>query len=208
MTFRIKLCGVRTAKDALVCAEAGADEIGVVFARSSKRCVSIASAQMIRDALPAHIPLIGVFLDASTAEVEAVLSEVKLAAVQLHGALPERKPKLPIHVALQVADRGSLERIAQLPWAARLLLDSPKGGGSGASFDWDLVPHARALSPIELFLAGGLTVDNVAEAIRRARPDGVDVASGIEDAAAFKDPARVRAFVQAARAAAVQVESQ
>ena len=208
MILRIKLCGVRTAKDALVCAEAGADEIGVVFAKSSKRCVSIASAQMIRDALPVHVPLVGVFLDATAVELEGVLSEVRLSAVQLHGAIPERRPKVPIYVALHVAGRASLEQIGQLPWAARLLLDSPKGGGSGASFDWDLVPHARALSPLELFLAGGLTADNVAGAIRRARPDGIDVASGIEDAAAFKDPVKVRAFVQAARAAAAEVESQ
>ena len=202
MSLLIKLCGVRTAKDAQVCAEAGADEIGVVFAKSSKRCVSVASAQMIRDALPAHIPLIGVFLDATAVELEAVLSEVRLAAVQLHGAIPERRPKLPVYVALHVADRASLARIAEVPWAARVLLDSPKGGGSGASFDWDLVPAARAFAPKQLFLAGGLTADNVAEAVRRARPDGVDVASGIEDGAAFKDPAKVRAFVQAARAAA------
>lgn len=201
MSLLIKLCGVRTAKDALVCVEAGADEIGVVFAKSSKRRVTIASAQMIRDALPAATPLVGVFLDATAEELEAVLREVALFAVQLHGALPARRPAVPAYVALHVDGPASLARIADVPWAARVLLDSPKGGGSGTAFDWDLVPQARAHGPRQLFLAGGLTPENVAAAIRRAQPDGVDVASGIEDAQAFKDAARVHAFVAAAREA-------
>ena len=96
-----------------------------------------------------------------------------------------------------MTDAASLE---PRPGAARLLLDGPSGG-SGKSFAWSLAAHARELHRGPIFVGGGLTADNVARAIVEARPDGVDIASGIEDAAGFKDPERVRAFVRAARGA-------
>jgi phosphoribosylanthranilate isomerase len=198
MSVRIKLCGVRTVEDALLCAEAGADEIGVVFAARSKRRVSVETAKAIRGALPAQTPLVGVFLDAPLDEVLRTAREVGLAAAQLHGAWPVfATAELPLHAALQVTDDSSLQA---RPGAARLLLDGP-AGGSGKPFPWRLSVRARALQRAELFVAGGLTAENVAQAIAEARPDGVDVASGIENAAGFKDPERVRAFVRAARGA-------
>ena len=196
MTVRIKLCGVRTVEDALLCAAEGADEIGVIFAPRSKRRVSVAEAKAIRDALPARLPLVGVFLDAQLEEVLRVAREVDLQAAQLHGAWPAETAELPLYAALQVTDESSLQ---PRPGAARILLDGP-AGGSGKSFAWTLAEKARKLGP-PLFIGGGLTPDNVAQAIAAARPSGVDVASGIENAQGYKDPARVRAFVEAARRA-------
>lgn len=192
---RVKLCGVRTAGDALLCAEAGADEIGVVFAARSRRRVTVAEAKAIRDALPAQVALVGVFLDAALEEVLRIAREVGLQAAQLHGSAWPGAAALPLYAALQVTGRDSLQ---PRPGAARLLLDGP-AGGSGKSFAWELAAAAREVHPGELFIAGGLTAENVAQAIAAARPDGVDVAGGIEGRDGFKDPDRVRAFVRAAR---------
>ena len=199
--IRIKLCGVRTPSDALLCAEAGADEIGVVFAAQSRRRVTLAQARAIRDALPARIPLVGVFLDGTPREVSEAARAVGLSAAQLHGAwLPEvpGAGALPLYAALQVAGEHALDALGQRPTAARVLLDGP-AGGSGKSFAWSLAARARELHKAPLFIAGGLTRDNVAQAIREARPDGVDVSSGIEGPDGFKDAAKVRAFVEAVR---------
>jgi phosphoribosylanthranilate isomerase len=195
--MKIKLCGVRTVADALLCAREGADEVGVIFAAKSKRRVTVQEAKAIRDALPSGVPLVGVFLDAPLAEVTRVAAEVGLQAAQLHGAWPAERAGLPLYAALQVVSEESLQ---PRPGAARLLLDGP-AGGSGKSFAWSLAAKARALQESELFIGGGLTPENVAQAIAEARPSGVDVASGIEGPDGYKDGDRVRAFVRAARGA-------
>ena len=201
--LRIKLCGVRTARDAELCARAGADEIGVVFAPRSRRCVTVATAREIRAALPANVPLVGVFQDAPLDEAMSVAADVGLAAVQLHGTLPAPGGRrgVPLYAAVQVDGDAALDRLAALEAFRRVLLDGPGGGGGGASFTWALAHKARTVCSAELFIGGGLSAANVAEAIRAAQPDGVDVASGIEGPDGFKDPSRVRAFVDAARAA-------
>ena len=193
--MKIKLCGVRTVADALLCADEGADEIGVIFAATSRRRVTVEQAKAIRDALPARLPLVGVFLDAALAEVEAVARAVGLQAAQLHGTWPSARAALPQYAALQVVSEGSRQ---PRPGAARLLLDGP-AGGSGKSFAWTLAARARELHEGEVFIGGGLTAENVARAIAEARPSGVDVASGIEGPDGFKDRERVRAFVRAVR---------
>ena len=197
--MKIKLCGVRTVADALLCAEAGADELGVIFAPGSRRRVTVAEAAAIRAALPAEVPLVGVFQGATADDVAATARAVGLAAAQLHNGW-FHLDALPLYAAVQVADEAALGRLSALDSAARILLDGPSGG-SGRSFAWSLGPLARTLHPAPLFIAGGLTPDNVAQAIAEAAPDGVDVASGIEGRDGFKDAGRVRAFVQAARQA-------
>lgn len=192
--MRIKLCGVRTVDDALLCAAEGADEIGVVFAPKSKRRVTVGEAKAIRDALPSRLPLVGVFLDAEIDDVLRVAREVGLQAAQLHGTWPAAAAELPLYAALQVTGESALQ---PRPGAARILLDGP-AGGSGKSFAWELA--ARRTFEVPVFIAGGLTPENVAAAIGAARPAGVDVASGIENAQGYKDPLKVRAFVHAARA--------
>jgi phosphoribosylanthranilate isomerase len=193
--MRIKLCGVRTVADALLCAEEGADEIGVIFAARSRRRVTVEEAKAIRDAVPRQVPVVGVFLDAELSDVLRVAEEVGLQAAQLHGKWPERRAALPLYAVLQVESEDSLQA---RPGAVRLLLDGP-AGGSGKSFAWALAERARALHAGELFVAGGLTAENVGQAIREARPSGVDVAGGIEGPDGYKDRERVRAFVRAAR---------
>jgi len=193
--MKIKLCGVRTVADALLCANEGADEIGVVFASRSRRCVTPEEAKAIRDALPPRVPLVGVFLDTELAEVLRVAEQVGLQAAQLHGAWPRESSTLPLYAALQVLSEDSFQ---PRPGAARILLDGPDAG-SGRSFAWGLAAKLRANHAGEVFIAGGLTPDNVAQAIAEANPSGVDVASGIEGPDGYKDPARVRAFVRAAR---------
>jgi phosphoribosylanthranilate isomerase len=195
--MKIKLCGVRAVADAVLCANEGADEIGVIFAANSRRRVSVQEAKAIRDALPARIPLVGVFLDADLPEVVRIADQVGLQAAQLHGAWPVGSTALPLYAALQVMSEDSLQ---PRPGAARILLDGP-AAGSGKSFAWSLADKARALLGGELFVAGGLTPANVAQAIVEARPSGVDVASGIEGPDGYKDLERVRAFVRAARGA-------
>jgi len=202
---RIKLCGVRRARDAELCARAGADEIGVVFAPRSRRCVTVETAREIRAALPAGARLVGVFQDAELTQALRVADEVGLSAVQLHGMLPQPAGALPLYAAVQVDGEAALARLTGLGGFRRVLLDGPGGGGGGVAFAWTLAQRARSLCAAEVFIGGGLTADNVAKAIRAARPDGVDVASGIEGPDGFKDPARVRDFVAAARAAAEEL---
>jgi phosphoribosylanthranilate isomerase len=196
--MKVKLCGVRTVDDALLCVEAGADEIGVIFAEGSKRRVTLETAQAIRDALPAAVPVVGVFKDTPLDEVLRTIFEAGLQAAQLHGAWPGGGADLPLYAALQITDESALQ---PRPGAARVLLDGP-AGGSGVPFAWSLAQKARAIFPdVPIFVSGGLTAENVSQAIAQARPSGVDVASGIENESGFKDPARVRAFMRAAREA-------
>jgi phosphoribosylanthranilate isomerase len=227
---RIKLCGVRRVADAVLCADAGADEIGIVLAPASRRRVSTAEARAIRAALPARTALVGVFLDATLRELIEAARAVPLSAVQLHGEAPDLAAlaalRLPIYRALQVDGTASLDALgsrggvsgagvsgaiasaavasaagAVLSGYARVLLDGPGGGGAGARFDWALARAARLRFSSPLFVAGGLTDENVAEAVRVSAADGVDVSSGIEGEDGFKDAVRVRAFVAAATAA-------
>jgi len=182
----------------VLCAEAGADEVGVIFAPRSKRRVTADEARRIRAALPAHVPLVGVFQDARLEEALRIAEEVGLAALQFHGKLPEPGGDLPLYAAVQV-NGDALESAASFAGFRRVLLDGPSGG-SGIPFAWPLARKLRG-SVEEIFVAGVLDAANVAEAIRQGDPDGVDVASGIEGPDGFKDPDRVRAFVRAARGA-------
>lgn len=199
---RIKLCGVRTESCALACAEAGADEVGVVFAPGSPRRVTPEQARRIRAALPPQVPLVGVFQDAALAQLAEAIRAAGLSAVQLHGALPAAAELASLQVPVYRALHGLAFEPLEAPGRfARVLLDGPRGGGRGERLDWSAVPAARAWTRAPLFLAGGLDPDNVAAAIAQARPDGVDVASGIEGPDGLKDPIRARTFVAAARAA-------
>jgi len=196
--MRVKLCGVRRPEDAVLCADAGADEVGIIFAPRSKRRVTVEEARRIRAALPAQVPLVGVFQDAPLEEALRIAEEVGLAALQFHGKLPEPGGELPLYAAVQV-NGAAVELASSLAGFRRVLLDGPSGG-SGIPFAWSLARTVRGSVP-EVFVAGGLDASNVAEAIQKANPDGVDVASGIEGPDGFKDPDRVRAFVRAARGA-------
>jgi len=205
--LRVKICGITSAEDGLAASAAGADAIGLVFWPRSPRALDLGRAREIAAALPPLVLRVGVFVDAPAAEIARTADAVGLDLVQLHGdeppdalaALPRRALK-----ALRVGDGFRPEQaLAYEGRAAGLLLDTRHGsapGGSGRSFDWS---HARALRERVRFLvlAGGLTPENVAEAIAAVRPDAVDVSTGVESSPGRKDPVRVAAFVAAARGA-------
>lgn len=208
MSVQLKLCGVRRVSDALLCAEAGADELGVIFAAGSKRRITLDEARAIRAATPPSVPLTAVFQGATLDELRIAAGTGLFSALQLHGAVPSGAGLLdvPLVRALQLQSDLLPADLALAPPGggppyARLLLDGP-AGGSGLSFAWGLARSVRARLPpqTQLFVAGGLHAGNVAQAIAAAAPDGVDVASGIEGSDGFKDPERVRAFVAAVRA--------
>jgi phosphoribosylanthranilate isomerase len=198
----VKICGLTSVEDALMCVEAGADAIGLNFAPSSSRCVSQALAREIVAALPAHVQSVGVFVDADHAALSAVRSAVGLTCLQLHGdEPPELLAQFLPHAykALRVRDVGVIAEAARYGGEFVLLDAYVHGvhGGSGARFDWSLATELARTR--KLMLAGGLVPSNVAEAVATVQPFCVDVASGVESAPGKKDPALVRAFVQAAK---------
>jgi phosphoribosylanthranilate isomerase len=207
-SFLVKICGVTTADDAALAAGAGADAIGVNLWPGSKRFVGdAAAARRVLDAVPAGILKVGVFVNAAAGEVARALAELGLDRAQLHGderAADFRElPSGALIRALRIRDAGSFDDVGG--WGAPLFLYDAfvEGfGGGGVAAPWPLIARA-AVRPF--LLAGGLTPDNVGAAIAATRPDGVDVASGVERAPGRKDPAKIVAFIAAARAAAARM---
>jgi phosphoribosylanthranilate isomerase len=201
----IKICGLRTVEHALVAAEAGADLIGLVFA-PSRRQVSLADASAIAAAvrgLPAPRPqIVGLFVNAPVAEINAAVESVGLDLVQLSGdeSLADAAGVgRPIMKSIRMD--GSEREAAWIAAGARLLVDAHMPGaygGTGARADWQLAAELAWRAPI--MLAGGLDPANVAEAIAQVRPSGVDVSSGVEEGG-VKSAAKIRAFIAAARGA-------
>lgn len=205
-TVRIKICGITRVEDAVAAAEAGADAIGLVFYAKSPRAVSILQARQIIAALPPFVTTVGLFVDASRCELGEILDAVPLDLLQFHG---DETPEAcsghgrPYIKALRVKPGDDVAgRIAQYPEARGFLLDTyVEGvpGGTGQAFDWSLVPKDVSRP---LVLAGGLTPDNVAEAIARVRPYAVDVSGGVEASKGVKDAEKIRAFVAQCRSVA------
>ena len=200
--IRVKICGITNAEDALVAVEAGADALGFVFFRGSPRFISPEQAAAIIRNLPPFVQMVGLFVNEDPVMVNSVADHCCLDLVQLHG---DESPdycatiKRRLIKAFRVKDASSLEALPDYPVAA-CLLDawSPAArGGTGTTFNWDIAARAAAERPI--ILAGGLTPENVAEAIATVKPYAVDVSSGVEIAAGKKDAALVRAFIRTAR---------
>jgi phosphoribosylanthranilate isomerase len=203
---RIKICGITRPADALAAAHAGADAIGLVFYPPSPRYLSLERAREIRDALPPFVQTVALFVNADAAQISQVIGRVHPGMLQFHG---EETPEfcaqfgLPFVKACRVKEGVSaLEYLRPFSRAAAWLFDShvPEYGGVGERFDWSLVP-AKAERPV--ILSGGLARENVAVAIRRVRPWGVDVSSGVESAKGIKDAARIAAFIAEVRNADV-----
>jgi phosphoribosylanthranilate isomerase len=208
VTVRIKICGVTTVEDALQAARAGADAVGLNFSPRSRRRVDVETARAIALALPPLVAPVGVFVNQPRAEVLAIAARARLAAVQLHGdEAPDECEgyPLPVWKALRLASPLPLAWLDEWRAAQGFVVDAPvtgagEYGGSGQRCDWEAAREAAARAPV--LLAGGLTPENVAEAIRAVRPWGVDVASGVERSPGVKDPEKVAAFVRRARQAA------
>jgi phosphoribosylanthranilate isomerase len=216
--FRIKICGITNVADAVAAVDAGADAIGLNFYHGSKRCVSVAEARRVAGAIADRVERVGVFVNASVDEIRQICRDASLHLIQLHGNEPPEllrslKKDFCIIRARRLDERGMLAigedvdaccKIAGVRPDAILVDAAAAGqfGGTGHTVDWQqLADHRQWMSGIPLILAGGLTPDNVAEAIRVVRPHAVDVASGVESAPGKKDAAKVRDFVAAARAA-------
>jgi phosphoribosylanthranilate isomerase len=199
MRTRVKICGITRPQDAEAAARAGADAIGLVFYGPSPRNVPLDRAAAIRDALPPFVQTVALFVNPAETEVRSVIERVRPALLQFHGEEPQAFCAgfgQPYIKACRVKEGVDLlEYFRAYPDTAGWLADAwVEGyGGAGKSFDWDLIPAQRGRP---LVLSGGLTHDNVREAVRRIRPWAVDVSSGVESAKGIKDAAKIAAFIQ------------
>jgi phosphoribosylanthranilate isomerase len=195
----VKICGITRAEDARLAASLGATAIGFIFWPSSPRAISPRRARAIVDALPASVTPVGVFVNAGRDEIEAAADEANLQAVQLHGdETPDLARSLSRRVIKAITLTGDIdERVNEWPGTMLLLdaHDAAKRGGTGLVIDWD---RAAAIARAhDIILAGGLGPANVADAVARVRPAGIDVSSGVESSPGIKDPGKLRALFDA-----------
>ncbi|MCG7974526.1 MAG: phosphoribosylanthranilate isomerase [Candidatus Thiodiazotropha taylori] len=199
MRTRIKICGITRTEDALTATRLGADAIGLVFYPPSPRSVSPEQAQRIVKSLPPFVTVVGLFVNEDRAVIEQILNQVPLDLLQFHGDESAEdcsgfgRPWIKAIRMRQETDLLSLER--QYADASGLLLDTYQAGvpgGTGKTFDWDLVPESLAGRVI---LAGGLNSENVTRAVASLHPYAVDVSGGVEAAKGIKDAAKIEAFI-------------
>jgi phosphoribosylanthranilate isomerase len=200
---RVKICGVTALGDARFAVEAGAFAIGFNFHPPSPRYIEPEAAGRIAAALPPEVWRVGVFVDRERAEIERIAATAGLSAIQLHGAEPPGLCldwAIPVIKAGRVRERTDVERLAAYPVELLLVDAYVEGvhGGTGVRFDWRLL---EGVDRKRLVLAGGLTLENVAEAVRTVRPFAVDVASGVEVSPGVKDPEKVKRFIHHAQTA-------
>lgn len=205
-TLRVKVCGTTSLQDALTSAEAGADAVGLIFAAVSKRLVTVETAREISLALGPAVGRVGVFLGQPLDEVLRVAERARLSAVQIHGEVSSLYLETlacyhPVLRVLRPAELAGQDTASVGPHQT-LMLDAPVPGG-GQPLDWQALQPGF---PAGAWLAGGLGPDNVAEAIRTLRPGAVDAVSRLELRPGVKDPQKVRAFVRAAREAALHLD--
>lgn len=212
MAVEIKICGINSSEAAKAAARAGADLVGFVFYTDSPRNVTPEQAAAIAGSLPSHVKKVALFVDADDATIAGALAKMRFDMLQLHGnETPQRVAAikgrfgLPVMKAFKLASASDLRTAAQYKAADRLLFDAkpPAGmkgalpGGNALTFDWELLRGFR--SPKPWMLSGGLTPENVGEALRISGAPGLDVSSGVEDRPGHKDPARIARFIAAAR---------
>jgi len=203
MPVVVKICGITNLPDALAAAEAGADALGFIFHEQSPRYLTTENAAAIIRGLPPLIVKVGVFVNASEDFVFQAISECGLNLLQFHGSeSPEFCAQFGLMSmkAFRMRDADSLKELSNYKTDAWLLdaYSSRQIGGTGEKFNWDLAIEARKLGR-PIFLAGGLSPDNVAEAIGKVQPYAVDVSSGVEASPGKKDPEKVKAFIRAAK---------
>ena len=204
MRTRIKICGITRIKDALCAVEEGADALGFVFYPKSPRYVAPQRVGEIIAGLPPFVTCVGLFVNASREEVADTLAQAPLHLLQFHGdetpEACESHARRYLRAARVKPGMDLVQYGLDFSSAQAILLDAfVEGyGGGGKTFDWSLIPAGMSRP---LVLSGGLDADNVGEGIRRIRPAAVDVSSGVEAAKGIKDPAKIRAFCAAVRAA-------
>jgi phosphoribosylanthranilate isomerase len=213
--FRIKICGITNVEDALAAVEAGADAIGLNFYDRSPRCVSRETAAQIADALPEGVKIVGVFVNATSSDIRSLYHDLALDLVQLHGDEPAEflvdLDGIPVLRAFRPDGNWSLVREYLLRCDAQghrpkmALVDAfskVQYGGTGETADWPAVKANRLIfESVPVVLAGGLTPENVEQAIGIAKPDAVDTASGVEASPGCKSIEKMQSFVTAAQRA-------
>jgi phosphoribosylanthranilate isomerase len=205
MGTRVKICGITNLADAQAAVAAGADALGFNFYESSPRHINLKTAAEISKQLPPFVMRAGVFVNADEDLVTRAIAECNLSLLQFHGDEPPEfcaQFGLMSLKAFRIRDAESLKELPKFATDAYLLdAFSPEArGGTGEKFNWDLAVEAQRFGR-PVFLAGGLTPENVADAVRHVRPFGVDVASGVESSPGKKDRAKIRAFIAAVRQA-------
>ncbi len=205
MRTRVKICGITSEADAAVAAEAGADAIGLVFYPPSPRAVSIPQAAAIVRSLPPFVTSVALFVDAGSEAIAEVVDNVRVDLLQFHGQESadfcgrHRRPW--IRAIRMRTDMDPREAVTEFAAAQGVLLDAYRPGvpgGTGEVFDWGRVPGELAS---RLVLAGGLTPDNVAEAVATVGPYAVDVSGGVEQSPGVKDANKIKAFIEEVRCA-------
>jgi len=199
---RVKICGITNVEDALLACELGAHAIGLNFYEKSPRCISPFTASKIIQKMPPFVTPVGVFVNWQAAPVASLAKALGLAAAQLHGDEPpklvsEVAKKVPVIKALHAGKGSALPPFARYRGVTAFLLDAPHSGqygGTGGTADWTMAEAAA--KSYRILLAGGLTPENVAEAILAVRPYAVDVTSGVETKPGKKDPGKLRAFFE------------
>jgi phosphoribosylanthranilate isomerase len=205
MSTRIKICGITNLADAQAAVEAGADALGFIFYEKSPRRMTFPAVAKISKQLPLGILRVGVFVNAAEELITRAIAECGLSLLQFHGDEPPEfcmQFGLMSMKAFRIRDAESLKELPQYPTEAWLLdaYSAENLGGTGEKFNWDLAVEAQKFGK-PIFLAGGLTPENVAAAVRQVQPFGVDVSSGVESSPGKKDRARVRAFIANVRQA-------
>ena len=205
MRTRVKICGITRPEDARAAVRCGADAIGLVFHPASPRFVRLEDARAVAMAVPAYVTIVGLFVDAAVAEVERALEHVPLTLLQFHGQESNescRRYGVPFTKAVRMAKGVDVNSaLLAYPDARGFLLDTfvaGIAGGTGQVFDWGVIPQ-NLNAPI--ILAGGLTAQNVGNAVLRVRPYAVDVSGGVEIAKGIKDAKRIEEFILAVQTA-------
>lgn len=206
MSVKVKICGITNMEDAQAAVAAGADLLGFVFAAESQRCVTVEQAAAIAQTVPPFVVRVGLFVNAPEELVMHAMSACGLQLLQFHGDETAdycRQFGAMSMKAFRVRGPETIQALPEYPTDAWLLDAFVPGqrGGTGHSFNWELAVEAVKLGR-PVFLAGGLTPANVAEAVHKVQPYGVDVSSGVELAPGRKDHAKVQAFIAAAKGAA------
>ncbi len=211
MSVLVKICGITNVEDAEAAVQAGADALGFVFFPRSPRFVKIDTAAYIARNIPSHIWRVGVFINPSEDLLTDAIDACGLTVIQLHGDETPEVCSQVLQLGVQVMKAFRVKDISVMKEVERyradyVLLDTYMEhayGGTGAAFNWEIGREIVAKG-MKVFLAGGLTPENVANAVRIVRPFGVDVSSGVEHSPGRKDPARLRAFIRAAKSVDLQ----
>jgi phosphoribosylanthranilate isomerase len=200
MRVRVKFCGITRREDAVHAARLGADAVGLVFYPRSPRAVNLQQACQIVRELPPFVTVVGLFVNATSSYIQEVLDSVPIDNLQFHGdESPEECSRYdrPYIKAIRMAERIDLPQLVQTYGdASALLLDTYQigaPGGTGQMFDWDRIPEGL---PKAIVLAGGLTPENVTQAVMKVRPYAVDVSGGVEQTKGVKDVAKMAAFMR------------